>query len=311
MRQHLLVTFPQVVKSQSRAAEQGQVGLTGTRAGAAAQGGPAVPGRAETCRQKHSFGRSVVTKGSSREAQHGVCCSSGAVGRGRQQSDALPAPARLRVCQRLPCVMLRQHPASLIYTRDREKNEAFDWVKPPPGTSAEGPEDQDQPALEMSCKPAVSQPRPPAANQTRCTLTPRTYVRGLCKVPGHKRRLRTASAPGQSWNQATGLTGTNKTQASKSHVLPCGWRDAGAQPCPADLGLAVPGHAAAAAGRCPGWERRLGAAVAAVVAAAAHGCWAGARCAQPDAFQAGRRAATTHRKGNKTPAMAAPVLHPQ
>lgn len=123
----------------------------------------------------------------------------------------------------------------------------FYWEKSSPGTPAEGPEDRDQPILETSRKPAMGRHKHTAANRTRfllelpSTLTPRTYARGLCEVPGYKRSLCIASAPGQSWNRARGLMGTNKNQTGKSHVLPCGCRrglrstgrDAGAQPSPA------------------------------------------------------------------------------
>lgn len=159
----------------------------------------------------------------------------------------LPQP-RLRACQRSPCVMPRQHPASLIYARDREKNEVFYEEKPSPGTPVEAPKDRAQPILEMSHRPAMDRHKHTATNRARfllglpSALTPRMYAPGLCEVPGYKRSHCVASVPGQSWNRACGLMGTNKNQTGKSHVLSCGCRrrlrstgggDAGAQPSPA------------------------------------------------------------------------------
>lgn len=195
-----------------------------------------MPRRAETCQQKHSFGRSVVTKGSSREAQHGARCSSGAGGRGWQQLDTLPAPARLQLCQRLPCVMPRQHPASLIYTRDHEKNEVFYWIKPPLGTSARGPKDQDLQTSNEPTQALGSQPDPLHAHaqdvhvralqglrpqRSLCTVCTRTELEPGQWLDGHQQnpsqqeprpalRLeghRSSALPCRPWPRCAGTRG--------------------------------------------------------------------------------------------------------
>lgn len=68
---------------------------------------------------------------------------------------ALLSQPQLWACQRSPCVMPRQHPASLIYARDCGKNEVFYWENPLPGTSGKGPKGWDQLILKITREPAI------------------------------------------------------------------------------------------------------------------------------------------------------------